>query len=157
MPIVIKRPKLNVFEQLYVFEIARGMVITFTHFVKSIFATPNIPTLNYPEQKRVLPPNYRAVQRLLKDENGVLKCTACKLCSLACPSSCITIEAGAHPDPAVKRKYPAKYELDLGRCLFCGYCVEACPFDAIDMKSGKYELAGPDMGAFIMTKETLSS
>ena len=156
MAIVIKRPVLNLFERLYIFEIMRGMAITFVHFMKNVFNMNALPTLNYPEQKRTLSDNYRALHRLLKDENGVLKCTACKLCAVACPSKCITVEAGPHPDPAVKRKYPAQYVIDIGRCIFCGFCVEACPFSALDMKSGVYELASPALDSFIMTKEKLS-
>jgi NADH-quinone oxidoreductase subunit I len=157
MAIVVKRPRLSLLERLYVTEVIRGMAITFGHFIRNVFNTNALPTLNYPEQKRTLPAAFRGLHRLLKEENGTLKCTACKLCAAACPSSCIEVEAGPHPDPAVKRKYPARYTIDIGRCIFCGYCVEACPFAAIDMKSGMYELAGPEPGAFSMTKEKLSS
>jgi len=156
MAIVVKRPRLNLSEQFFVAEIVRGMAITFRHFIKNVFNMQALPTLNYPEQKRVLPANYRGRHRLLS-ENGVLKCTACKLCAVACPAGCITVEAGPHPDPAVKRKYPAKYDLDFGRCIFCGYCVEACPFAALDMKSGVYEMATADPATFVLTKEQLAS
>ena len=154
---VINRPKLNFLERLYLLEILRGMAITLRHFLDNILHIRKLPTLNYPEQKRILPDAYRARHRLLKDEKGLLKCTACTLCAQACPSGCIFIEAGAHPDPAVKKKYPARYDIDLGRCIFCGFCVEACPFDAIDMKSGIYELCAAELSAFKVNKGILSN
>lgn len=153
--VVVKRPKLNFLERIYLWEIARGMVITLRHFVRNLFNPCKVPTLNYPEQKRVLAPNYRGRHRLLKDEKGELKCRACKLCALACPSSCIVVEPAKLADPKAK-KYPAQYDLDMSRCTFCGFCVEACPFEALDMNSGIYELGGSDP-EFIYNKEKLSS
>ena len=156
MPVVVRKNKLNLLEKLYIFEIARGMATTFGHFVRNVLNPHRLPTLNYPEQKRTLAPNYRGLHRLLKKENGELKCVACKLCVQACPSNCITVEAGQTTDPK-PRKYPVRYDIDIGRCIFCGYCVEACPFDALDMKSGIYELADGDLEQFKYNKEDLSS
>ena len=156
MAIIVKRARLTLLEKLYLWEIVRGMAITLRHFFKNLYNTNRLPTLNYPEEKRVLAPNYRGLHRLLKDENGQLKCTACKLCALACPSHCITVEPAPNPDPKMKR-YPARYDLDIARCTFCGYCVEACPFGAIDMNSGIYALADSNPDNFLYTKEKLSS
>ena len=155
MAVVVKKARLNLLEKLYISEIALGMAITLRHFFKSLFNTNALPTLNYPEQKRVLAPNYRGLHRLLKNEEGELKCTACKLCVQACPSNCITVEAAVNPDPKMKRR-PARYEINIARCAFCGYCVEACPFGAIDMNSGIYELADSNPENFIFTMEKLS-
>ena len=156
MAIVVKKARLNLLERLYLWEIVRGMAITLRHFFKNLFDINRLPTLNYPEEKRVLAPNYRGLQRLLKDENGELKCTACNLCSLACPSHCIVVEPEQNLDPKMKRR-PARYDLNIARCTFCGYCVEACPFGALDMNSGIYELADTNPENFLYTKERLSS
>jgi NADH-quinone oxidoreductase subunit I len=157
MAIVVKRQKLNLLERLFLWEVIRGMIITFRHFLVNLFNINKVPTLNYPEQKRVLAPNFRAQHRLLAGPGGYLKCTACRLCSQACPVGCITIEAGPHPDPQVKKKYPARYEIDISRCIFCNFCVEACPFEAIDMNSGRYELAAPQLSGYKLNREALSS
>jgi len=73
------------------------------------------------------------------------------LCATVCPAECIYIEAAAEPD---NRKYPEKYEIDLGRCIFCGYCVEVCPKEAIEMSTA-YELSGYSRESLILDKETL--
>jgi NADH-quinone oxidoreductase subunit I len=156
MAIVVSKPKLNLLERLYIFEAACGMAVTLKHFFRNLLNPHRLPTLNYPEQKRMLPPNFRGLHRLLKREDGGLKCVACKLCVAACPAKCIVVEAGQTTDPKPKR-YPVRYEIDISRCIFCGYCVEACPFEAIDMKSGIYELADADLKNFQYNKEKLSS
>ena len=156
MAVVVKKKKLSIIEQLYVFEIARGMLVTLGHYFKNLFDPNGLPTLSYPEEKRVLGKNYRGLHRLLKKETGELKCTACKLCVTACPSHCITVVAELNEEGKSK-KTPAQYDIDINRCIFCGYCVEACPFDAIDMSSGKYELASRTTAEQIYTKEKLSS
>jgi NADH-quinone oxidoreductase subunit I len=156
MAIVVKKQRLSIRENLYVFEVARGMWVTLRHFVRNILNPSGLLTLNYPEEKRKLALNYRALHRLLKKDTGELKCTACKMCANICPAHCISVEMALNAEgkPA---KTPAKYEIDIGRCIFCGYCVEVCPFDAIDMASGIYELADGDCRNFIYTKERLSS
>jgi NADH-quinone oxidoreductase subunit I len=156
MAIVVKRARLNLLERLYLWEIGRGMAITLRHFFKNLINMNRLPTLNYPEQKRILAPNYRGLHHLLKRENGELKCTACKLCMQACPSNCIIVESAKQPDGKIMRT-PARYEIDISRCAFCGYCVEACPFDAIGMDTGIYELADSKPANFTYTKEKLSS
>ena len=154
--IVVKKPKLSLREKFYVFEIAAGMLVVLRHFVKNIINPTKMPTLNYPEEKRTMVPNFRGLHRLLKKETGELKCTACKICVAACPAHCITVEMALNAEgkPA---KTPARYDIDISRCIFCGFCVEACPFAALDMNSGVYELAGESLENFIYTKEKLSS
>jgi NADH-quinone oxidoreductase subunit I len=154
MAIIVRKPKLNLLEKSYIFEIARGIAVTARHFFNSLFNSHALPTLNYPEQKRTLAANFRARLRLLKNENGELKCTACGLCVKACPANCLTVVAAPSEGTGAK-KTPERYDLDVGRCIFCGFCVEACPFGAIDMNSGLYELADRDPKKFLLTKERL--
>jgi NADH-quinone oxidoreductase subunit I len=156
MAVVVKKQKLTLSEKLYVVEVARGMWVTMSHFLRNLLNPSALPTINYPEEKRTLDKNYRGLHRLLKNEAGELKCTACKICANACPSHCITVEM-AKTDEGKPAKKPARYDIDISRCIFCGYCVEACPFEAIDMSSGVYELADTDRNNFLYTKEKLSS
>ncbi len=71
--------------------------------------------------------------------DGRPRCVACALCAAACPSDCIRIEASAPPwveeadVPATSERWPAVFELDLGRCLLCGLCESACPEEAISL------------------------
>ena len=79
----------------------------------------------------------RGTPRLRRRSNGRPRCVACALCAAACPSDCIRIEASAPPWvkeadlPATSERWPAVFELDLGRCLLCGLCESACPEEAI--------------------------
>jgi len=156
MPITVTRPRLNLKERFYVWEILRGLYITMRHFLYNIFHMSRLATLEYPEVKRVPPPAFRGLHRLLLRESGSLRCTACMLCATACPAGCISIEGAPHPDPAIE-KYPSRFEIDLLRCIFCGLCVEACPCNAIDMGSGIYELAGQNRDAFILHRDDLAA
>ncbi len=155
MAVVIRNTNSNCMERFYLFEILRGLFLTLRHFVWNLTHLKRMPTLDYPETKRTLHPNFRARHRLLKDlKSGRMLCTACMLCATACPSRCITIEGAEHPDPEIE-KYPAIYRIDLTRCIFCGLCVEACPMQAIDMNSGLYELAGSDRKKFTLKRDDL--
>ena len=64
----------------------------------------------------------------MRDENGLEKCVACGLCSVACPADAIYLEA-AENDGTVQAgpRYASVYQIHKTRCIFCGYCEEACP------------------------------
>ena len=131
----------------------RPFLVGFATTLRHMFRKPI--TVNYPEQKVPMFPKYRGKQVLMRDENGLEKCVACGLCSVACPADAIYLEA-AENDGSVMAgpRYAKVYQIHKTRCIFCGYCEEACPVSAIFM--GKdYELAVYSKDDFIWDKEDL--
>lgn len=125
----VDRKPMTLLERIYLWNIVKGMFITFTHIFKKK------PTIRYPEQKRPFSPVFRGLHVLNRDEEGRENCTACGLCAVACPAEAITMEAAERlPNEEHlyrEEKYAAKYEINMLRCIFCGLCEEACPKDAI--------------------------
>ena len=125
----VERKPMTFIESLYVWNIAKGMWITFKHIFK------RKATISYPEQKREFSPVFRGLQVLNRDEEGRERCTACGLCAVACPAEAITMEAAERKIGEEhlyrEEKYAAKYEINMLRCIFCGFCEDACPKDAI--------------------------
>lgn len=154
MPIktrVIKRPKLNIWQEMYFPEVFRGVWITAAHFWKNLFfhfmhsiglfkAVRAAVTIMYPEEKRTHSTRLRTRHRLTKREDGSPRCVACMMCETVCPASCIYIVAEEHPDPRIEKR-PASFDIDLGKCVYCGFCVEACPEDAIRMDTQILDIA----------------
>src|ERR1700731_144623 len=100
------------------------LIVGFATTLKYLFKKPI--TVNYPEQKFPMFPKYRGKQVLMRDENGLEKCVACGLCSVACPADAIYLEA-AESEGTVKadRRYGSEYQIQKPRGIFCGYCEEA--------------------------------
>ena len=148
-------PKIGFIEALYLPAIAGGIATALKH---AFFKKRS--TAQYPEQKPEMPPNYRGVHRLNRDEEGRVKCVACYMCQTACPANCIEIIAAPAPqdDPkwANRDKYPATFTIDELRCIYCGMCEEACPVDAIELTS-IYDLTGMSREELIFDKEKLLS
>ena len=71
--------------------VIRPLLIGFATTLKHLFKKPI--TVNYPEQKFPMFPKFRGKQVLMRDENGLEKCVACGLCSVACPADAIYLEA----------------------------------------------------------------
>ena len=130
----VNNKPLTLLERIYLWEIARGLLVTMGHFFTNLFNPKGIPTVQYPEQVIPLAGNarLRTRHRLKVRADGSPKCVACCLCQTACPAFCIRIEAAEYPGNFVE-KYPAVFDIDLSRCVMCGMCVEACPEDAIAM------------------------
>jgi NADH-quinone oxidoreductase subunit I len=130
--------RMGVLERMYLPQVLAGMVVTMKHLVTNLFNLKKLPTISYPEEKRVYSERFRGRHILTAREDGTTRCVACYMCSTACPAECITIEAAE--DERTREKFPARYDIDLLRCIFCGYCVDACPEDAIYM-TRDYEMA----------------
>ena len=147
----IKPPALSFAERLYFPAIAQGLGTT----IKHMFA-PRM-TQQFPEQRPTMPPNYRGVHRLNRDEQGRVRCVACYMCATACPAHCIDIIAApAPPEWADREKYPETFVIDELRCIYCGMCEEACPVDAIELTT-LFDLTGLSREEMMFDKEKLLS
>jgi NADH-quinone oxidoreductase subunit I len=97
-------------------------------------------TIQYPEEKRLLPERFRYIPMLIWDTAlGEDRCTACGICAKVCPPQCIWIvrDSDANGKPVAR---PAEFYIDAAVCMSCSFCVEFCPFDAIKMNHD-FELA----------------
>ena len=148
----VQEPKIGLIEQLYLPAIMEGLQTTARHAAKALFGGGAI-TQEYPEQQPKLPPNYRGVHRLNRDEEGRVKCVACYMCSTACPAHCIDIVAAPSPWPD-REKYPETCVIDELRCIYCGMCEQACPVDAIELTT-LYDLTGMTREEMMFDKEKL--
>jgi NADH-quinone oxidoreductase subunit I len=145
----VEEPKIGVLEQLYLPAVFAGLQTTVKHMFR-----PSV-TVQYPEERMTMPPNYRGVHRLNRDEQGRVKCVACYMCATACPAHCIDIVAAASPW-ADREKYPETFVIDELRCIYCGMCEEACPVDAIELTS-LFDLTGLTREEMMFDKEKLLS
>ena len=145
----VQEPKIGLLEKLYLPAIWEGLATTMKHLFM-----PKV-TVQFPEQRPKLPPNYRGVHRLNRDEQGRVKCVACYMCSTACPAHCIDIVAAPSPWPD-REKYPETFVIDELRCIYCGMCEEACPVDAIELTT-LFDLTGLSREEMMFDKEKLLS
>jgi NADH-quinone oxidoreductase subunit I len=145
----VKEPRMGFWEKLYVPAVVQGLGTTLSH----LFG-PRV-TQQFPEERPKLPPNYRGVHRLNRDEQSRVKCVACYLCSTACPAHCIDIVAAPSPWPD-REKYPESFVIDELRCIYCGMCEEACPVDAIELTT-LFDLTGLTRREMLFDKEKLLS
>jgi len=106
----------------------KGMVLPFWVTLSNMFRKP--VTVQYPEERRVLPERTRARIVLTRDPEGGERCVACYLCSAACPVDCISMQAAEDENG---RRYATWFRINFARCIFCGLCAEACPTLAIQM------------------------
>jgi NADH-quinone oxidoreductase subunit I len=126
--VIVERKPLRWWERLYLPAVLNGLRITLRHFFRRKV------TMQYPEEKWVVPPGYRGAPYLVRDQAGRIKCVACQLCEFICPPKAIRIvPPGPAPDPGAGNveKRPKEFDIDMLRCIFCGYCQEVCPEEAI--------------------------
>lgn len=157
-----------------------GLGVTLKHFAKNFFRSrpkghTDIETVDYPAIPRsgeasgdvrpdpetrperypeYYPERFRGLHRLMKRDDGRVRCVACMCCPTVCPAHCITIIPAETDDKGVE-KYPAVFEIDELRCVVCGLCVEACPCDAIRMDTGMHAPPVEERGDGIWTKDQM--
>lgn len=137
----------NLVRKVLMLEILKGLALTFRHlFVKPI-------TVQYPHEKKPLPPNSRGIMSLLRYADGSERCVGCGLCEIACPSNVIKVISAEDESRPLKR-YAKEYYFDVTRCVFCGFCVEACPVDALAMTPA-FEYAVYDKRDLFFDKQKL--
>lgn len=137
---------------LQILAMLRGLFIV----LKYAFKRP--ATVNYPEEKRVLPERSRGRHYLTKWNDGKERCVGCELCAIVCPSQAIYVKPAANPpeDPySHGERYASDFQINMLRCIYCGYCEEACPTGAIIL-SNEFELSSYDRESLIFTKDKLT-
>lgn len=119
----------------------QGMSLTLYNFTRP---WKTIITEQYPENRKKgirIPERFNGKVYMPHDADNMHKCTACKLCELACPNFSIKITTLQEELPEGKtRKILDKWGYNLGSCTMCAQCVEACPQDAIQMVN-EFELS----------------
>lgn len=149
--VVVDRKKLSLLERTYIPQIIGGLWITLKNFFK-----PKI-TLEYPEQRPILPPRYRGAPTLVKDPDGREKCVSCQMCEFVCPSKAIKVTPGDIPSSSKYsfiQKAPKKFEINMSRCIFCGYCQEVCPENAIVLQK-EFSISSYDRNSLVRDKTSL--
>ena len=152
MAVKVLQPKpLSTVEKTYLPGILAGLWVTF----KNIFKKP--VTLQYPEEKPVIPPHYRGMPVLVQNMQGRTKCVSCQLCEFVCPPKAIRIvpsEIAKDSAAANIEKTPKVFEINMLRCIYCGLCEEVCPEEAIFLKA-KYSTSGLSRAEMVFNKEQL--
>ena len=141
----------------YGLDILRGLLLTLRHFVATYLddaarllgrrrdgrhsvSTRGVFTVQYPEERLVLPERFRVLPVLLREEGtGAIRCRACGICTKVCPPQCIWIVQAKGEDGKPQPR-PAEFAIEPHICMNCGLCAEHCPFGAIKMDS-RFELA----------------
>jgi NADH-quinone oxidoreductase subunit I len=142
--------------------ILKGMAVTARNFVESYFNEDRLVTVQYPEERKPLPENYRNFPFLVYDggdPQGGLRCVACKICEKECPPQCIYIVKSDDKKPDYMGKpqlYPKIFDIDISVCMSCQICVEVCPFEAIKMDK-EFELSQRErFDSLLLRKEQLA-
>jgi len=154
---IVSRPKLSWFENLYLPGIFVGLTITARHFIDQVRGRRKT-TMQYPEEKWPMPDGYRGAPTLVHDEEGREKCVSCQLCEFICPPRAIRIQPGEIPlDPpfAKVEKAPKAFDIDMIRCIYCGLCEEVCPEEAIYLRKDYYALVSGDRKSMLHNKKKL--
>jgi NADH-quinone oxidoreductase subunit I len=147
----------------YLLGVVQGLWVTFRHLMNNWIGNvlgrrkqTQIATLSYPEEKKAYPARSRGLHRLMKREDGEVRCVACMMCPTVCPAHCITIVPEESPSGSIEKR-PRIFEIDELRCVVCGLCVEACPCDAIRMDTGIHAWPTTRRADAILDKEELLS
>lgn len=128
------------------FSSLRSLLLIFLHMFR------RRETIQYPDEKPVLAPRYRARIILSRDPDGEERCVACYLCAVACPVDCISLQATEDEDG---RRRPEFFRINFSRCIFCGLCEDACPTYAIQL-TPDFEMAEYNRQNLVYEKEDLT-
>jgi len=136
----------------------KGMTITLSYVLKEKHVT-----IEYPEQREVLPEKSRS--RLFNDVDN---CIACTQCATACPVDCIYISSTRRDKEASKveaddgtpiRLDLTQFTIDTALCCYCGLCTVVCPTECLthttdyeyateNVNGFKYDYLDPDVRAW---------
>jgi NADH-quinone oxidoreductase subunit I len=121
-----------------------GLAVTGKNMVESFYKKERMTTVQYPEERAPISPNFRNFPFLVYDGESIdgLRCVACSICEKECPPQCIYIVL-ERDENGKSLKRPKIFDIDVSVCMNCGICAEVCPFDAIYM-DGEYELSTDD-------------
>jgi NADH-quinone oxidoreductase subunit I len=158
MAITVQRPKLSLAERSYLPAIFTGLTITLGHMWRMLRGKTHV-TMQYPEQTwdSELPPHYRGVPALVRDDYGRERCVSCQLCEFICPPRAITITPGELAEEsrfAKVEKFPEEFKIDMIRCIYCGLCEEVCPEQAIYLQKD-YAVTGTSRAEMVHDKKKL--
>ncbi|HQC42182.1 MAG TPA: NADH-quinone oxidoreductase subunit I [Verrucomicrobiota bacterium] len=148
---IVRRRKMTLWERLYLPTIIGGFSVSIRHFFRKKI------TMRYPEEKWTLPPGYRGIPHLVKDQFGRVKCVSCQLCEFICPPKAIKITPPGpddNPEVGIVEKQPREFEINMTRCIFCGYCQEVCPEEAIFLMD-EYLMCKHSRQEMILNKDKL--
>lgn len=148
---IVRRRKMTLWERLYLPTIIGGFAVSIKHFFRKKI------TMRYPEEKWTLPPGYRGIPYLVKDQHGRVKCVSCQLCEFICPPKAIKITPPGpidNPQVGIVEKQPREFEINMTRCIFCGYCQEVCPEEAIFLMDD-FSMCKHSREEMILNKEKL--
>jgi NADH-quinone oxidoreductase subunit I len=121
---------------------ALPMQVTFKHlFIKPI-------TVQYPEERRDLPPRSRGLHAYDAE-----RCLGCGACARACPNNCIELEVSTTPDG---KKQIDKFDIYYGRCMFCGLCMDSCIGKGVLSMTTEFEFSDVDRKSLVYTKERIA-
>ena len=117
--------------------------------------TKGIFTIQYPEERLILPEEARYVPFLVFDEGPEgkqdVRCPSAGVCAKVCPPQCIWIVRSNDPQTGRPIPEPTEFYIDADICMNCGFCAEYCPFDAIKMDHD-FELASYGRSVYNMEK-----
>ena len=139
------------------FGLLQGLYVSGRNMIESYYKKDRMITIQYPEQRVEISPNFRNFPFLCYDgdpEKG-LRCTACSICENECPPQCIYIVLD-RDENGTSLKRPKVFDIDISVCMNCGICAEVCPFDSIYM-DGEYELSTDDrFGGLVLGLDRLA-
>ena len=122
---------------------------------RSSTKTRGIFTVQYPEEKLILPEEARYIPFLVFNEKPdgekEVLCTSCGICAKVCPPQCIWIVRSNNPETGRPIPEPTEFYIDADICMSCGFCAEYCPFDAIKMDHD-FEIASYGRNVYNMEK-----